>query len=80
MRVGSMMLLGGWRPGGREQRALLGRLDLAGVEGRVDSRGSREFELPGLMTLEIGKGPTNLGMTFQDSTWRGRSLVESNTL
>ena len=42
-------------------------------------RGRRRRTATGLITLDMGNGPTNLGASFLDSTQRGGSRVDNQT-
>ena len=41
--------------------------------------GSFNLTDTGLTTLDTGNGPINLGASLHDMTWRGKSLVASQT-
>ena len=67
---------------GGDQGTLSDRLDFGDVGCRVDAHGSGEFESHCCWVddLIISKGPIKQGASFLDSTLRGRSRVESQTL
>ena len=46
---------------------------------RID-KGNDNLTVQGLIILETGKGPTNLGANFRERTLRGRLAVDSITL
>lgn len=62
------------------EMALMDRLDLGHVEGRVNLHGAGKSQpAVGLMFFPMGNGSMNLGASFLDPTRRERSLDESHT-
>ena len=74
-RAGGGALGGGWS--GLSLTGL--RRDTWKVGWTLMERGRRRRTAAGLITLVMENGPTNRGASFLDSTFKGKSRVESHT-